>query len=419
MNRHGSIARIAAGALLLLALPGSAQLLPPLPRAGGVLDRVTGALPELDRPLDDARALVREQLERTRDLVRRHPDRIALDREGNAVRARELIVLDADQAVVDAATAQRFRLIERVELAELGVGYARFETPPGMALGRALRRLRKLAGGREVSTDPLYFASGSAASPAAPVTGGAPQGGAGARIGIIDGGVRSGTPGLARQRGFAAGAPRPHDHAAAIASLLTGGGGIRASAPGARLHVADVYGADPAGGSAAAIGQALAWMARERVPVVVVSLVGPPNPLLARIVGAARRLGTVVVAAVGNDGPAARPAYPASYPEAIAVTGVDARGRVLIEAGRANGLDYAAPGADLLAADAGGASRRVRGTSFAAPFVAARLSAHLARGGIDAAIRALDGEARDLGKRGPDKQFGRGLVCGDCATRPR
>lgn len=418
MNRHGSIARIVASALLLFAVPGSAQLLPPLPRAGGVLDRVTGALPDLDRTLDGARALARQQIERTRDLIRRHPDRIALDPEGNAVRARELIVLDADQAVVDAAAARRFRLIERVELAELGVGYARFETPPGMALGRALRELRKAADGREVSADPLYFTSGGSASPAPPSTGRPAQGGAASRIGIIDGGVRSGTPGLAKQQGFAIGAPRPHDHAAAIASLLTGGDGIRASAPGARLHVADVYGADPAGGSAAAIGKALAWMARERMPVVVVSLVGPPNPLLARIVGAARRLGTVVVAAVGNDGPAARPAYPASYPQAIAVTGVDARGRPLIEAGRALKLDYAAPGADLLAADAGGRTRRVRGTSYAAPFVAARLSAHLGTGGIDAAIRELDGEARDLGKRGADKQFGRGLVCGDCATRP-
>jgi subtilisin family serine protease len=121
-----------------------------------------------------------------------------------------------------------------------------------------------------------------------------------------------------------------------------------------------------------------------------------------------------VVAAVGNDGPAAPPAYPASYPQAIAVTGVDARGRVLIEAGRARKIDYAAPGADLLAADARGGVQRVRGTSYAAPFVAARLSMLLDGSGIDAAIRKLDGEAR-----GGDKKIGRGLVCGDCATRPR
>lgn len=415
------LARIVTGGLLLLAPPGSAQLLPQLPQlppVGGVVDRVTGTVGDLDRALGDARSLAQAQVERTRELVRRHPDRIAIDPEGNAVRARELVMLDPDRAAIDAAAARGFRLIEQVRLDGLDIGYARFETPRGMTIGRALRELRKIVGTRAVSADPLYFASGSAAPPAAsarvPV-----QPGAAGRIGIIDGGVPSGTPGLAAQQGFAPGAPRANDHAAAITSLLTGSSGVRASAPGAQLYVADIYGGDPAGGSAAALGQALAWMVRQRVPVVVVSLTGPPNPLLARTIGAARRLGTVVVAAVGNDGPAAPAAYPASYPQAIAVTGVDARGRPLIEAGRALKLDYAAPGADLIAADAAGKAKRVRGTSYAVPFVAARLSAHLDSGGIDAAIRKLDDEAHRPGKGGGDKRLGRGLVCGDCATRPR
>lgn len=416
------LTRIITGTLVLFALPGSAQLRPQLPSlpppVGGVVDRVADTIGDLERTVDDARSLARAQIERTRELVRRHPDRIALDPDGNAIRARELVMLDADRAAIDAAAVLGFRLIEQIELDGLGIGYARFETPRGMRIGKALRELRKVAGGREVSADPLYFASGSAAEPAtsAPVRA---RAGAGERIGIIDGGVRAGTTGLAAQQGFAAGAPRANDHAAAIASLLAGGNGVRASAPGTQLHVADIYGSDPAGGNAAAIGQAVAWMVRQKVPVVVVSLTGPPNPLLARVIGAARRLNTVVVAAVGNDGPAAPPAYPASYPQVIAVTGVDARQRPLVEAGRALKVDYAAPGADLLASDAGGRANRVRGTSYAAPFVAARLSAHLDGGGIDAAIRKLDGEARDLGKRGPDKQFGRGLICGDCATRPR
>lgn len=412
------IAAVGAAGSLLLAPPGSAQLLPQLPSVppvGRVVDRVGG---ELDRVLDGARSLARAQVERTRDLVRRHPDRITIDPEGNAVRARELVMLDPDRAAIDAAAARGFRLIERVELDGLGIGYARFEAPRGMSIVRALRALREVAGAREVSADPLYFASGRSTAPAGRAQVPAQAGRAG-RIGIIDGGVRAGTAGLAAQQGFAAGAPRANDHAAAIASLLAGGNGIRASAPDAQLYVADIYGADPAGGNAAAIGQAMSWMVRQRVPVVVVSLTGPPNPLLARVIGAARRLGTVVVAAVGNDGPAAPPAYPASYDQTIAVTGVDAHGRLLIEAGRALKIDYAAPAADLLAADAGGRARRVRGTSYAVPFVAARLSANLGSGGIDAAIRQLDGEARDLGKRGSDKRFGRGLICGDCATRAR
>ena len=118
-----------------------------------------------------------------------------------------------------------------------------------------------------------------------------------------------------------------------------------------------------------------------------------------------------MVAAVGNDGPAAPPAYPASYPGVIAVTGVDGRNRALIEAGRATHLDYAAPGADMLAVNAAGKWVRVRGTSYAAPLVAARAAAALSGDNVTA---ALDREAVDLGRKGPDSTYGRGLLCGSC-----
>src|SRR6185295_17270695 len=81
--------------------------------------------------------------------------------------------------------------------------------------------------------------------------------------------------------------------------------------------------------------------------------------------------GIKVVAAVGNDGPAAPLQYPASYPGVISVTGVDAQGRALPEAGH---LDFAAPGADMIAAFPGQGYTVVRGTSFAAPLAAARLA---------------------------------------------
>ena len=118
-------------------------------------------------------------------------------------------------------------------------------------------------------------------------------------------------------------------------------------------------------------------MVAQRVPVVAISLVGPANPLVARAIAQAQARGVRIVAAVGNDGPAAPPAYPASYPGVIAVTGVDGRDRVLAEAGRASHLDYAAPGADMAAASPNGRLAAVRGTSFAVPFVAGRLALHV------------------------------------------
>jgi len=177
---------------------------------------------------------------------------------------------------------------------------------------------------------------------------------------------------------------------------------------------ADVYGRDAAGGSALAITRALDWMQGQRVPVVSISLTGPSNPLLARAVAACIAKGMVIVAAVGNDGPGAPPAYPASYPSVLAVTGVDGRDRALIEAGRPVHLDYAGPGADMKAMNASGRWVSVRGTSYAAPLVAARAAAAKDTGQPAA---ALDREARDLGAKGADSVYGRGLLCGNC--RPR
>jgi subtilisin family serine protease len=123
--------------------------------------------------------------------------------------------------------------------------------------------------------------------------------------------------------------------------------------------------------------------------------------------------GIIVVAAVGNDGPAAPPQYPASYPGVVSVTGVDAKGKPLIEAGKPLHLDFAAPGADIAGAVPGGGWERLRGTSFAAPFVAGSL-ARLNRSDPAVAIAALAGEAKPA--RGA---VGKGVVCGDCGTPPK
>ena len=100
---------------------------------------------------------------------------------------------------------------------------------------------------------------------------------------------------------------------------------------------------------------------------------------------------------------AAPPAYPASYINVIAVTGVDRRNRAMIGAGRALHLDYSAPGADVYGLDAKGKRKKLRGTSFATPLVAARIAFAIAKGG--SWRRTVNSEAVDLGKRGPDSVF--------------
>ena len=227
---------------------------------------------------------------------------------------------------------------------------------------------------------------------------------------MIDGGVAS-HPSLSdaaiEQKGFA-GPAEATGHGTAVASLLVGEESFfRGAARGASLFVGDVYGGNPAAGSASAIVRALGWAASKRPRIVNISLVGPANHAIERAIASLRSRGIAVVAAVGNDGPSAPPQYPASYDGVISVTGVDAKGRALMEAGKAKHLDFAGPGADLAAAVPGIGYAQVRGTSFAAPFVTARFAA-------TGSIQRLAAEAR------PGKgKVGRGVVCGTCRIDPK
>lgn len=353
----------------------------------------TGALGTLTQ-LADAR------LNRLGDFLRSHRATVEADDTGQPARAHEVLLIDPDAAALSGAQSAGYRLIEQGDLEGLGIAYARLATPQGTSLASALRQLRHMLPGKEISADQIHFPSGRAQ----PGTNAAPAAltARGGTVGIIDGGVPPG-PRIAAQSAFASGGPVPNPHAEAIASLLAGAGT-------ARIVVADVYGHDPAGGNALAIARALAWMAGQRVPVVSISLVGPANPLLGKAITAVQARGMIVTAAVGNDGAAAPPAFPASYNGVLAVTGVDGRGQVLFEAGRASHLDYAAPGADLTAIGAGGKVQKLRGTSFAAPLVAARLAALGQAGGSTSAIlQRADAEASDKNRR-----TGRGILCASC-----
>src|SRR5204862_5818856 len=135
--------------------------------------------------------------------------------------------------------------------------------------------------------------------------------------------------------------PQATGHGTAVASLIVGSNGkFRGAAPSAALLVGDVYGGNPASGSALAIAKALSWIASQNPSVINVSLVGPCNRLVERAIAAVQARGIKVVAAVGNDRPAAPPLYPASQMDVISVTGVDATSRALAEAGKSLHLDY-------------------------------------------------------------------------------
>jgi minor extracellular protease Epr len=401
-------------ALLAGASTGRAQLVqvPSIGPTVGELNNIgSSVLDNVERPLGrlplDAGSLASERLGRLRSLVRAHRDLLELTQAGPAVRG-ELVAVDPAPSAVQSAIAAGFTMLGEERIEGLDMHIVRLAVPRGMAVDEAVRRLGRIAPGAEFTADHLHLPSG--AVPAAVAAAALATGGSGRpTIGIIDGGVAAHpTIAGADQHGFADGAPSPSAHGTAVASLAVGVGAMHGAAPGALLLVADVYGRDPRGGNAVAIARALGLMAQRGVRVVNMSIVGPANPLVAKAIAQVQARGITIVAPVGNDGPAAPSAYPASYPGVIAVTGVDGRDRPLIEAGKALHLDFAAPGADMVAASPDGALRPVRGTSFAAPLVAGLLARK--------PLPALESEAIDLGPKGPDRSYGRGLVCGACRT---
>ena len=343
--------------------------------------------------------------------IRSYPTVLEADDQGQPVRKGQLIAINPDSASLAAAQRAGFRLISTQDVGELGLRIMTLSVPKGMSARKGLKTLRAAAPRLQCDYDHVYEPAGGALLPAVNATLAALKPvRPGTRIAMIDGGVAS-HPSLAgagiEQRGFV-GPPQPTGHGTAIGSLLVGNQGpFRGAARGAQLFVGDVYGGNPSSGSATAIVKALAWAASKRPAVINISLVGPPNRTLERAIAAVHARGIAVVAAVGNDGPAAPPQYPASYPGVIAVTGVDAGDRALREAGKARHLDFAAPGADLVAALPGNGFTPVRGTSFAAPFVAARLAATGSPAVL--AVEAVPGKGK----------VGRGIVCRSCRVAPK
>ncbi|SMC93073.1 S8 family serine peptidase [Novosphingobium sp. B1] len=396
---------------LCAAAPLGAQIALPDVREG--LGQVTGrlgaGLPQVGDAVGEMKGavegLTRLRLQRLDRLLRTNRDVIERDLSGDLARKGELLLTNPAPGAIETARAAGFGIISTETLEELGLTVVRLSVPAGQTLARAQKLLVARLPDAEISSDTLNFTSGSSTSAAkqAPPIAMPPiaMPPIATPVGVIDGGSALS---VIATRGFASGAPRPSDHGSAVVSLLKFAGV-------GRVFVADVYGQDPAGGNALAVARALDWLLGAQVRVVSVSLVGPANPVVAHAVAAAQRKGAVIVAAVGNDGPAAPPAYPASYPGVIAVTAVDGRNRALIEAGRAGHLDYAAPGADLFASNAAGRRFKVRGTSFATPLVASRVALALPSGNVRA---RLDAEAIDLGGKGTDATYGRGLLCTIC-----
>jgi hypothetical protein len=366
----------------------------------------------------------------TANLIRANPRTIAADPHGNPIVRGELLAYAPSAQAVAAAQAMGFTIAREQKNADLDIHLVVLQAPPSTNIVKALRALREADPAGTYDFNHIYSGVGvlSAGLPAGRQSDSpAPQSAAASRsdpplprVGLIDSGLEVSHPvfrdALIHPWGCG-GRELPSAHGTAVASLLVGRSNrFHGVLDRAELYAADVYCNAPTGGSVDALAAAFGWLAEQRIAVINVSLVGPDNAALAQIVRALTSRGYLLVAAVGNDGPAAPPLYPASYPHVVGVTAVDAHRRVLIEAARGNQVMFAAQGADMSAADIGGKYAEIRGTSFAAPIVAALLAQLVTASELsssNAAIASLAQSAIDLGPKGRDLTYGYGLVGAD------
>lgn len=412
MHRIRQLACACGVAVLLAPAPAGAQLLgrlPNLPVVGGV----TGTLQNtLQNTLSDVDRATAQTVDRLHDAVGRPLSAHRTwdkDPLGAPIVRGEIIAVSPSQDGLTAARAMGFSVLRTETIAPLDLAVVVLGMPDGMPAAEAIIRLRSADPQGQYDFNHLYNPGGTLAGL---VAGDAAAAGKPIRIGMIDGGIDARHSAfrdvVIQASGFVAdGKPLPSAHGTAVASLL--------ASRGTALYAADVFCGRPEGGSAEAIARAFGWLADAKVPVINISLAGPPNALLAAATGAMVKRGYVLVAAVGNDGPAAGVRYPAAYPGVIAVTSVDDQNRIEIDAGQGAAVAFAARGVKVRVAKPGGGFTSATGTSFAAPVVARAFAAFVDRPDPAAASTAfaeVQHRAIPAGPGGRNPVFGFGVLAG-------
>lgn len=259
----------------------------------------------------------------------------------------------------------------------------------------------------------------------------APGNGRGARVAVIDSGVDRTHPDFASAKidEFDAFSDEPASqddadrHGTGIAGIIAARGSVVGIAPAADVLSARVFrarGGKASNATTNTVLKGLTWSVENGARILNMSFAGPRDPLVERHVGAAVAKGVIPIAAAGNGGPDAKPAYPAAYQDVVAVTAIDATGKLYDKANRGGYVAIAAPGVDVIVPGAGQSHEFQSGTSYAAAHVSGIVALMLEVNPEltpALAIQLLERASDDLGTPGRDDQFGYGKVDAERAVQ--
>lgn len=209
-------------------------------------------------------------------------------------------------------------------------------------------------------------------------------------------------------------APKPDAHGTAIAGIIGARAKLLGVAPGVQLLAARAFFRERGGApltTTFVLLRAVDWSFRNKARVFNLSFTGPQDDAVRKILKSVHDRGAILVAAAGNAGPDAPAAYPAAYPEVLAITALDKANKLYKKANRGDYVAAAAPGVDILVPIPRGGYDVKSGTSFAAAHISGLIALMLERNPAltTAQIRAhITSAAHDLGPKGHDNQFGAG-----------
>ena len=263
-----------------------------------------------------------------------------------------LVMAEAD---VFEQLAQEGYLFDRVsELSGLGFLLAEVAAPASFDLSATRAGIYEVIGGQQADVDLNHLYTAGVPDPQndeQPLVGLAPRellppptdlSGLTLRIGIIDSSIDQrhnafSNASITTQR-FVDNDSPPNAHGTAIASIIASNDPQALGlAPSAQIYAAEVFDHNEQQGefaSTVSLIKALSWLVTQNVSVINISLAGPSNRLLETALTRVREKGVLAIAAAGNGGPMAQPMYPAAYPEVVAVTATDDRGRAFRLANR-------------------------------------------------------------------------------------